>query len=87
MNFTASRKMKKEGLVRGLPALSQVEQLCEACLAGKHHRASLPAIFSSIQLNHWSCSTVTCAVQSPQPHRATIDIFSCSLMITAGTCG
>jgi hypothetical protein len=28
--------------VRGLPALSRVEQLCEACLAGKHRRAPFP---------------------------------------------
>jgi hypothetical protein len=86
-NFTALKKMKKEGLVRGLPALSQVEQLCEACLAGKHRRAPFPAIFSGVQLNLWSCCTVICAVQSLQPHRVGIDIFSCSLMITVGTCG
>lgn len=41
-NFTALRKMKKEGLVRELRALSQVEQLCEVCLAGKHRRAPFP---------------------------------------------
>jgi hypothetical protein len=32
------RKMGREGLVRGLPILSQVDQICEACLAGKHRR-------------------------------------------------
>ena len=42
-NFAALRKMGREGLVRGLPVLSQVEQLCEACLAGKHRRASFPS--------------------------------------------
>ena len=38
-NFNALRKMGREGLLRGLPVLSQVEQLCEACLAGKHQHA------------------------------------------------
>jgi hypothetical protein len=36
VNFGALRKMAREGLVRGLPLLSQVDQVCEACLAGKH---------------------------------------------------
>jgi hypothetical protein len=30
--------MGREELVRGLPVLAQVEQICEACLAGKHRR-------------------------------------------------
>lgn len=42
-NFAALRKMGREGLVRGLPVLSQVEQLCDACLAGKHRRAPIPS--------------------------------------------
>jgi hypothetical protein len=33
--FTTLRRMGKEGMVRGLPVLEQVEQLCESCLAGK----------------------------------------------------
>lgn len=42
INFTALRKMAREQLVRGLPAVSQVDQLCEACLAGKHRRTPFP---------------------------------------------
>jgi hypothetical protein len=42
INFAALRKMAREELVRGLPLLSQVEQLCEACLAGKHRRTPFP---------------------------------------------
>ena len=37
-DFDALCKMGREGLVRGLLVLSQVEQLCEACLAVKHRR-------------------------------------------------
>jgi hypothetical protein len=33
--------MGREDLVRGLPILSQVKKICEACL-GKHRRASFP---------------------------------------------
>jgi hypothetical protein len=32
MNFGTLRKMAREGLVRGLPLLSLVETVCEACL-------------------------------------------------------
>jgi hypothetical protein len=42
INFGALRKMAREGLVRGLPLLSQVDQVCEACLAGKHMRMPFP---------------------------------------------
>jgi hypothetical protein len=35
MNFASLRKMGSVGNVRGLPALEQVNQLFEACLAGK----------------------------------------------------
>jgi hypothetical protein len=43
VNFTSLKKMASDGLVRGLPELDQIEQLCEACLAGKHHRAPFPS--------------------------------------------
>jgi hypothetical protein len=34
--------MAREGLVRGLPAVEQPDQLCEACLAGKQRRSLFP---------------------------------------------
>ncbi|CAA6675444.1 unnamed protein product [Spirodela intermedia] len=42
VNMTALRKMAREELVRGLPAVGQVDQLCEACLAGKQKRSPFP---------------------------------------------
>jgi transposase InsO family protein len=42
LHFAALRKMGRDGLVKGMPLLSQVEQVCEACLAGKHRRSSFP---------------------------------------------
>jgi transposase InsO family protein len=42
VNMPALRKMAREGLVRGLPAVEQPDQLCEACLAGKQRRSLFP---------------------------------------------
>ena len=42
IHFAALRKMAREELVRGLPLLNQVEQVFEACLAGKQRRAPFP---------------------------------------------
>ena len=69
-NFAALRKMGREGLVRGLPVLSQVEQLCEACLAGKHRGApfqsqALQHSANSLELFHGDlCGPVTPATPS-----------------------
>ncbi|WVZ61106.1 hypothetical protein U9M48_011028 [Paspalum notatum var. saurae] len=42
INMPALRKMAREELVRGLPAIERVDQLCEACLAGKQRRTAFP---------------------------------------------
>lgn len=42
LHFAALRKMGRDNLVKGMPLLSQVEQICEACLAGKHRRTPFP---------------------------------------------
>jgi hypothetical protein len=42
-SFDSLPKMSKKGMVRGLPVISHVEQLCEACIAGKHRRAPFRA--------------------------------------------
>jgi hypothetical protein len=41
-NFTALRRMGIKELVRGLPPVEQVEQLCESFLPGKHRIAPFP---------------------------------------------
>jgi hypothetical protein len=41
-NFGALQKMVREELMHGLPLVSQVEQVCEAYLEGKHWRMSIP---------------------------------------------
>ena len=42
VNMPALRKMARKELVRGLPTIDQVDQLCEACLAGKQRRTAFP---------------------------------------------
>ncbi|CAO2168313.1 unnamed protein product [Urochloa humidicola] len=44
VNMSALRKMSREEMVRGLPAIEQVDQLCDACLVGKQRRNSFPAV-------------------------------------------
>jgi transposase InsO family protein len=41
-NFSALQKMARTGMVHGLPTIGHVEQLCEACLAGKQRRSAFP---------------------------------------------
>ena len=43
VNMAALRKLAREELVRGLPVIGQVEELCEACQAGKQRRNPFPA--------------------------------------------
>lgn len=42
--FDGLNKLATKGMVRGLPAIAHVEELCEACLAGKHRRAPFPQV-------------------------------------------
>lgn len=43
VNMAALRKLAREELVRGLPELGQVTEVCEPCMAGKQRRTSFPA--------------------------------------------
>jgi transposase InsO family protein len=62
--------MGKEALVRGMPVLEHVDQLCDACLAGKHRRAPFPqqaqrCATRSLELIHGDlCGPVTPATPS-----------------------
>jgi hypothetical protein len=40
LNFDSLRRLAKGDMVRGLPLVEHVNQLCDACLAGKQRRAS-----------------------------------------------
>jgi hypothetical protein len=43
VNMAAVQKLAREELVHDLPEIGQVEQLCEACQAGKQQHTSFPA--------------------------------------------
>jgi len=70
IHFAALRKMGREELVRGLPAIDQVQQVCDACLAGKQRRTPFPqkALWRStepLQLLHGDiCGPITPATPS-----------------------
>ena len=38
LNFDSLRRLAKDGMVRGLPLVEHVNQICDACLAGKQRR-------------------------------------------------
>jgi transposase InsO family protein len=42
LNFPALRKLAQQEMVRGLPLLQQVTQVCDGCLLGKQRRAAFP---------------------------------------------
>lgn len=42
LGFQSLRRLAHHDMVHGLPQIDQIEQVCEACLAGKQRRASFP---------------------------------------------
>jgi hypothetical protein len=42
LSFQSLRQLVHNNMVRGLPQLTQVDQVCEACVAGKHRRTPFP---------------------------------------------
>nr|CAB3503193.1 unnamed protein product [Digitaria exilis] len=43
LGFQGLKTLSKGGMVRGLPPIEQVDQLCDSCLAGKQRRRPFPA--------------------------------------------
>jgi hypothetical protein len=42
INFGALQQMGRRSMVRGLPQLAHIEQLCDVCITTKHRRAPFP---------------------------------------------
>jgi transposase InsO family protein len=42
LNFQALRKLEREEMVRGLPSIDRVDQVCEDCILAKQKRAPFP---------------------------------------------
>jgi transposase InsO family protein len=74
INFTSLKKMGSTELVRGLPILDHVEQICEASLARKHRRVPFPQQASrratrSLQLMHGDlCGPINSVTPSGNRH-------------------
>jgi transposase InsO family protein len=43
ISFQELKKLQSSGMVRGLPPIDHVDQLCDSCLAGKQRRSPFPA--------------------------------------------
>lgn len=52
LNFYALRKLADENLVKGLPQLEQVNQVCDCCVISKQHRTSFPHVRKSQSEKH-----------------------------------
>lgn len=42
LNFKALRELARKGMVKGLPCIDHVDQICDGCLISKQRRASFP---------------------------------------------
>ena len=63
-------RMARGGMVTGLPLIVHVEQICEACLAGKQRHAPFPRRpITELASSSNSCMA-TCAVPSRRRHPA-----------------
>ncbi|WVZ61596.1 hypothetical protein U9M48_011448 [Paspalum notatum var. saurae] len=43
LNFRGLRRLAERGMVRGLPQIDHVDQVCDSCLAGKQRRLAFPS--------------------------------------------
>lgn len=44
LNFESLRKLASRGMVRGMPQIEHVNQICDSCLAGKQRRTPFPQV-------------------------------------------
>lgn len=44
LHFRALRAMSSKQMVRGMPIIDRVEEYCDGCALGKHHRAPFPQV-------------------------------------------
>jgi hypothetical protein len=87
VNMSVLRKLAREEMVRGLPPIEQMDQLCDACLTGKQRRNSFRRWRGTGPSAHWRSCTATYVGPSHRQHRA-VGGSSCCLWATrAGSCG
>jgi len=65
LTFGAPKSLGEKEMVKGMLAINSLNQLCEACLPGKHPRKSFPKVASSR-------ATKTCTCRCVWSNRSTI---------------
>jgi hypothetical protein len=82
MNFSSLRRMGTTSHVKGLPVLDQVDELCDACLVGKHKRDPFPQVASrrsvrALELLHGDlCGLVSLPIPSGNKFFLLVDDYS-----------
>jgi hypothetical protein len=87
LNFRALHELGQKGMVEGLPLLDRVEEFCDGCVLGKHHRQPFPQVTSyraDSQLDLFHADL--CGQIKPKTPGVRI-IFYFWLMIILGICG
>jgi hypothetical protein len=65
LNFRALRELSRKDMATGVPVIDHVEQVCEGCALGKHHRAPFPKVSGfrakkGLELFHYDlCGQIT----------------------------
>jgi hypothetical protein len=54
LNFRGLKRLFEGELVKGLPHIDHVDQVCDGCLAGKQRRATFPTVPSFTRRRSWS---------------------------------
>ncbi|RDX81243.1 hypothetical protein CR513_38114, partial [Mucuna pruriens] len=75
LNFGALKALGDEKMVKGMPHINHPNQLCEACLLGKHARRSFPKEVESITMSLSNLCTLICMVQLILLHLININIL------------
>jgi hypothetical protein len=87
INFRSLRSLGSEGMVKGMPQIAQVDQICDGCMITKHKRLPFPAqaaFRAQKQLELWHgdlCGPITPVTPGAD------STFSCWLTTIHDTCG
>ena len=87
ISFDALARLGRHNMVRGLPTIEHVEELCDSCLAGKQRRQSFPCKATYRAESLLDLVHATCVDQSPR-RRMGVGATSFYWWMTAvSTCG
>ena len=87
LNFQALRQLGQKEMVRGLPCINHVDQVCDGCLIGKQRRAHSQERETLERVKLLSWSTETCADRLHRPPLPETDTSCLSSTTSADSCG